>query len=346
MSAISTAIETPARPHLVTTVCERRAVGVAIKPHYGSGTTRAHVEYLHFGATDGPVIVVQGGISADRDVCRHPETADAGWWDAMVGPGCAIDTNACAIVSINWLDGNQLGASEISSNDQANAIAGVLEVLGIKQVDAFVGASYGAMVALAFAASHARKCRRVLALCGAHKPHPRASAQRAIQRAILRLGQQHGCAQQATSLARQLALTTYRGPEALAARFAGKARLHNGHWQRPIESWLEHNGARFAGCHDAQRYLELSQSIDLHEIDPRGILTPVHLIGVDSDALVPLADLCELQRALPASASLDVIHSPHGHDGFLLEADKISPILRDILDCTPGCTSHCSLPTC
>src|SRR3546814_1220322 len=56
------------------------------------------------------------------------------------------------VLAIDWLSPDQLGAGSVSSEDQADALAALLGELGIAQAHAFIGSSYGAMVALAFAA--------------------------------------------------------------------------------------------------------------------------------------------------------------------------------------------------
>ncbi|HEY1588438.1 MAG TPA: alpha/beta hydrolase, partial [Rhodanobacter sp.] len=76
----------------------------------------------------------------------------------------------------------------------------------------------------------------------------------------------------------------------------------------------------------------LSESIDLHDVTPEQIPTPATLIGFPSDRLVPLADLCELQRRLHGPATLEVVESPYGHDAFLKEPEQIASLLREALE--------------
>lgn len=314
--------------------CQRAARRVRIAARYGEAAVDAEVRYFWAGAPGAPTVVVQGGISADRDVCASAEHATPGWWEAQVGAGRAVDLDRMRVLAIDWLDARDLDASAISSEDQADALAALLDALGIARIEAFVGASYGAMVGLAFAARHGERLGKLVALAGAHRPHPFATAQRAIQRGIVRLGLDHGCVDDALSLARQLALTTYRSGEEIGRRFAGGAEYRDGRFQLPVEGWLEHHGKRFVGRFDARRYLALSESIDLHDVDPKSVRVPATLIGFASDRLVPLADLCELQQRLGAPAGLEVIETPYGHDGFLKEHERLAPLLREALhDC-------------
>ena len=312
-------------------LCLRAGSVVDLKPAHADTVRGVELRYLCLGVANGPTVIVQGGISAGRDVCSGSAHAGRGWWEELVGPGRAIDTTQVRVLAIDWLDAETLDVDCITTEDQADALAALLDALNLRSAAAFVGASYGAMVGLAFAARHADRLDRLVAIAGSHRPHPMASAQRAVQRGILQLGIDTGRETEAVSLARQLALTTYRGSTELAERFAGRAEQCDGRWQLPVESWLQHNGRKFSGQCSARRYLALSQSIDLHFVDPASIRVPVSLIGIASDRLVPLADLCELQRELAGHASLDVIDSRCGHDGFLLEHAQLSTLLTELL---------------
>jgi homoserine O-acetyltransferase/O-succinyltransferase len=302
-----------------------------IAPRYGGASRDVDVHYLWTGAAGAPTLIVLGGISADRDVCATRGHPAPGWWEPLVGAGRAVDLGRVRVLAIDWLDADDLGAPSVSSEDQANALAALLDALGIVRAEAFIGASYGAMVGLAFAARHGDRLGRLVALAGAHRPHPLATAQRAVQRGILRLGIEKGCVDEALSLARQLALTTYRSGEEIGRRFSGGAAYRDGRFRLPVEAWLEHHGRSFVARFDADRYLALSESIDLHEVDPRAVRVPTTLIGFASDRLVPLADLCALQQCLGAPASLEVIETPWGHDGFLKEHARLAPLLRETL---------------
>ncbi len=327
---------TVAAPRGAADLTEQRGVRrVSFRPKYGSDTVDVDVRYLWCGAPHAPTVIVQGGISADRDVCTGRERA-AGWWQELVGHGAAIDLAACRVLSIDWLTPDDLGANvaSVSSEDQAAALAALVDELGIGRVHAFVGSSYGAMTGLAFAAAYPEKLRSLVLIAGAHRPHPLATAQRSVQRGIVRLGLASGHVDEALGLARQLAMTTYRGSEEFSRRFTAGPELRDGRFHFPVEDYLEHAGRRFVERFDPERFLALSESIDLHDISPERVSTPTTLVGFPSDRLVPLADLCELQRRLAGTASLEVVDSPYGHDAFLKETVQLAPVLRHALnDC-------------
>ncbi|WP_266183469.1 homoserine O-succinyltransferase MetX [Dyella humicola] len=317
------------RPDLTTQRCTRR---ITITPKYGSAPCELDVNYLWCGAPDAPTVIVQGGISASRDVVALDGDASPGWWQALVGSGLALDLERYRVLSIDWITPADLeDVQAISSEDQADALAALIEALGIGRVHAFIGSSYGAMAALAFAARHPYALGRLVLLAGAHRPHPLATAQRSVQRGIVRLGQDCGQPGQALALARQLAMTTYRGSDEFARRFGAAPEFRDGRFHFPVEDYLEHAGRRFVERFDVERFLALSESIDLHDVPPEQIAAPATLIGFPSDRLVPLADLCELQRRLHGPATLEVVESPYGHDAFLKETDRLAPLLREAL---------------
>ena len=307
---------------------------VRLIPKYGAGPCDVLVRFALRGAADAPVIVVQGGISADRHVAET-EDGKPGWWGALVGHGRAVDTNRFAVLSIDWLDRDGIAPSHaIGTEDQADAIAALLDALGVARLRAFVGASYGAMVGIAFAARHPQRLQRLVAIAGAHRAHPLSTALRNLQREIVRLGERLGDTRAGIDLARRLAMTTYRSEREFAERCAAAPVFADGRYQFAEESWLKAAGAHFAAHFGAARFLALSESIDLHAIAPEDVRVPTTLVGIASDRVVPLADLCELQRRCGAAAQLHVIDSRYGHDAFLKEDAQIGALLHEALNPT------------
>ncbi|MEO5561537.1 MAG: homoserine O-succinyltransferase [Dokdonella sp.] len=304
-----------------------------LAPTYAEGVHDVRVRWTLHGAANAPVIVVQGGISADRHVVSDSD--HVGWWDALAGSGRAIDTNRFRVLSIDWLERVDLGdAVAVSTADQADALAALLVALDIGRIHAFVGASYGAMVGLAFAARHPRHACRLVAIAGAHRAHPLSVALRNVQREIVRLGDRLGDAAAGLDLARRLAMTTYRSEREFAERCAAAPVFdsEDGRHHFAEEDWLKAAGARFVQHFSAQRFLALSESIDLHAVAPEDVHLPTTLIGIASDRVVPLADLCDLQRRCGAAATLHVIDSRYGHDAFLKEDVQIGALLHEVLN--------------
>jgi len=278
------------------------------------------IRYRVIGDDSLPPIAVLGGISADRDI-------DA-WWDPMIGGKGALDPQRFRLIGIDWLH-RLPGGGRVDTTDQAAALAALLEPLRAARYRAIVGNSFGAMVGLAFAERYAERISLLVAISGAHRSTPSATAQRVLQRSIIRALTGHGKPERGLALARSLALTGYR-PDALFDR-----RFHDPDPLRTIESlesYFDFNGRRFARSFDVERYLALSEAIDRHQVAPERIRCPVDLIGVPGDRLVPLAQLRALTGAIGLHARLHCIDSPFGHDAFLKSPELINPVLERVLD--------------
>jgi homoserine O-acetyltransferase len=293
-----------------------------------AGTHDVTLDYECTGPADAPLIVVAGGISAHRHLAPNALDESPGWWDTQAGSGRALDTAHWRLLAIDWLGADGALDVPIDSADQADAIAAVLAHLGVERAHAFVGASYGAMVGLQFAARHPRRVGALLAISGAHRPHPFACAARALQRRIVRAGAEPRAA---LSLARQLAMLTYRTPEEFAERFAAPATLRDGRAEVASDAYLEACGARDAARLSPVAFLRLTESIDLHAVDPAQVRAPTTLVAVGEDRLVPSADLHALAAQLGATCRLHHLRARTGHDAFLTEHGAIATILREFL---------------
>ena len=305
---------------------------IRLQPRHGTGARDVRLRWRLHGAAGAPLLAVLGGISADR--CVVGDAGEPGWWDALAGAGLALDPGRQRILGIDWLDARDLGTPAVDSADQADALAALLDALALPRLHALVGSSYGAMVGLAFAARHPQRLQHLIAIAGAHRAHPQAAALRAVQRAIVRFALENGDTVTGLALARQLAMIGYRSPRELARRFSAPSTLRDGRVRVAAEDWLDAAGARFAQRFDAERFLSLSESIDLHAVDPAAVRVPTTLIGFATDQLVPVADLCVLQRGLGAPCELHVLDSDYGHDAFLKEAAALGALLR-------GCLASC-----
>jgi len=296
-----------------------------------AGTRNVVVRGEWLGPAGAPLVVVAGGISAGRHVASGPGAAEAGWWEDQVGPGRAIDTTRFRVLAIDWLGADGSLDAPIDSRDQADAIAAVLDRLDVERVAAFVGASYGAMVGLQFAARHGDRLGRLVVISGAHRPHPYASAWRALQRQCVALGRSEGSVAQGLALARQWAMLSYRTPEEFAERFDAPAVIDGGSARCAAEDYLESCGRRYAARWTSTAFLRLSESIDLHRVDPTDVRVPTTVVAVEEDRLVPLSDLQALVEGLGAPARLRLLRSRFGHDAFLKEPTAIAGILRESL---------------
>ncbi|HJQ20276.1 MAG TPA: homoserine O-succinyltransferase [Gemmatimonadaceae bacterium] len=301
-----------------------------------SGAPGALPRYEIVGPTDAPVIIVLGGISADAHICAHEDDARSGWWESSAGRGKALDTDAFRLVGVEFLDGGE-GADGrpqriVTTHEQAQAIHDLVDHIGVARVHAMVGASYGGMVALAFAERYAARLERLVVIGAAHRTHPLTTAWRVTQRRIVELGLATGRARDALIIARGLAMTTFRTGQEFARRFdvAPSARTQNDA-TFPVESYLRNNGERFADRFTPARFLALSLSGDLHAVDPQRIATTTTVVAEEGDLIVPAEDTAELAGLLAGPSRLVQLRSDHGHDAFLTDPQHLDPILRAAL---------------
>jgi homoserine O-acetyltransferase len=313
--------------------------------HFGDVLDHARIAYRLSGPEGAPVVVALGGISAHRvvgDTATAPGKAGArgdGWWSALVGPGRGVDSTRYRILGIDYLggagDSSAPGAGRafppVSAFDQAAALREIVLHLGLPKLHAIVGASYGGMVALGFAARYPVLVDRIVVLSAADRAQPLSTAWRSVQRQIVREALARGDGPAGLRLARALAMTSYRSSAEFAQRFGGDPVRNAERFRFPVEDYLFARGDHYARRYRAESFLALSESIDLHRIDAAEVRTPATLIAVREDQLVPLADMQALAARLGGPRRLVEVSSIFGHDAFLKESATLQPIVEKAL---------------
>lgn len=296
-----------------------------------AGPRPVRLRYELVGRRDAPVVVLAGGISAHRHVVANAQFPEKGWAEGLVAPGRSLDPTEQRILAFDFIGADGALDLPIDTADQADALALLLDHLGIAQLQCFVGYSYGALVGQQFAIRHRQRLRRLVAVSGAHRPHPYASAWRALQRRAVALGQLQCAEGHGLALARQFAMLSYRTPEEFGERFDAPPEVVNGRVRVAAEDYLDAAGAQYVARTAVDAYLRLSESIDLHRVDPTALHVPTVVVAVEGDRLVPLADCVGLVEGLGPRGSLRVLRSPYGHDAFLKETDRIDAILANAI---------------
>jgi homoserine O-acetyltransferase len=307
--------------------------------HFGGELQNVRLAWRLAGAADAPVIAVLGGISAGRYVFAA-NSSERGWWREVVGPGCALDANRFRILGIDFLGGSgettgpKAGQSDfpsVSAIDQAALLTQLLAHLKLPKFHAIVGASYGGMVALAFAERHSELVERIIVISAADRPHPMASAWRSVQRATVKAMAARGAGAEGLKLARALAMTTYRSTQEFKQRFDGEPTKTAQGFRLPVEDYLYARGQAYAESYVPEAFVCLSESIDLHRVMPEQIRVPTTLVAVHEDQLVPLADMQSLHQRLNGPKQLIEISSLFGHDAFLKEATALRAVFSQAL---------------
>jgi homoserine O-acetyltransferase len=308
-----------------------------------------------------------------------------GWWDGMIGPGKAFDTDRFFVVSTNLLGGCS-GTTGPSSADPATGepygpdfpvvtVADMVRTeraflaeLGIRRLAAVAGGSLGGMQAFEWAILFPDEVGAVVAIASTHALQPQGVAWNSIARdAIMRDpawqgGRYYGTGhapEAGMGLARMVGHITYLSAAALEMKFgrrlqaAENIRYTLTEPEFQIESYLRHQAESFVRRFDANTYLYTSRALTYFDLARQygdgslaralaGISARTLLIAFSSDWLYPPSSSAEIEaalRTLGKPVEFHVIEAPYGHDCFLLEEARQTPIIRQFLDATDAGTA-------
>lgn len=292
----------------------------------GEKLSKPEIRLRLFGESAKPAIAVAGGISADRNVADVG--GESGWWRDIVSRTGPISLADYCVIGFDFLPNPGEAARTISSADQARSLALALAAINIPCVKAFVGASYGGMVALAFAEEFPDRLEKLCVISAADRPHPSATALRGVQRRIIDFASRCGAPEEGVSLARQIAMVTYRTPEEFERRFRHAPGEAAGE-PYDVCRYLISRGEAYQSA--PERYVTLSDSIDRHSIEPARITAPSLFLAALSDRLVPPADIRRVAERVRDGRFVS-FNSPYGHDAFLKETSTIGPIIKSFIE--------------
>jgi homoserine O-acetyltransferase len=323
-------------------------------------------------ARDNAVLVLHA-LTGDSHAAgpAGPGHSQPGWWDAIVGPGKAIDTRRFFVICPNVLGGCQGTTGPASTNpatgrpygssfptvtirDQVVVEAALADVLGIERWAAVVGGSMGGQRALEWAVSFPERVPRVVVLAAGARATAEEIALCSLQiRAIeldpaFRGGDYYDAEPgdgpwRGMCVARGIGQVSYRTEAEFDERFGDghqgdELPLDGGRYA--VESYLEHHGEKLASRFDANTYIVLSRAMNHHDVGRgRGgiaaalarITAEVTIAGISSDRLYPLRLQHELATRIPRNSGVEVIQSISGHDGFLTETEAVSKVIARAL---------------
>lgn len=296
-------------------------------------------------ASDNAVLVchaLTGSADADQ------------WWAGLFGTGRALDPARDFVVcsnvlggcygstgprSINPFTGRRYGSAfpMVSVRDMVRVQAQLCDALGIAQLQLVIGGSLGGMQALEWAALYPERVNAVVTIgCGVrHSPWAIGWSEAQRQAIFADPNWRGGDYSPATppnvglAAARTMAMLSYRHWREFEKRF-GRRRRDSAF---EIESWLRHHGDKLVKRFDAASYVTLTRAMDTHDLtrgreDFSALTMPTLVVGIVSDLLYPLAEQQELAALLP-NAELEVLDSPHGHDAFLVEIERLNQLVTE-----------------
>lgn len=322
-------------------------------------------------APDGSnAVLVLHALTGDSHVAgpAGPGHPAAGWWDPLVGPGRALDTDRWFVVAPNVLGGCQgsTGPSSarpggrrwggdfpfLTQRDQVALEADLADALGIDRWALVVGGSMGGMRALEWAVSYPERTGALLLLATTAAASAEQIAWAGVQTQAIRSdprwhgGHYHDRGRGADAglgLARRVAHVTYRSEPELADRFGRLPQDTENPWdggRYRVESYLDHHAAKLVRRFDAGSYVVLTEAMNSHDVGRgRGgvraalsrVTAPALVVGVDSDRLYPLAQQAELAAGIGTADHVRVVESAHGHDGFLIETEQVGALVAELL---------------
>jgi len=304
----------------------------------------ARVAYETWGTLNAArdnALLLFTGLSPSAHAAASPADPSEGWWEGMLGPKLAIDTERFFVICVNSL-GSCFGSTgpaspdpatgqpyrlsfpDLSVEDIARAGFETVRSLGVARLDTVMGPSLGGMVVLAYAALFAGAARRLVCISGTEAAAPFAIALRSIQREAITsdpawaAGNYTADRPPATGqrLARKLGTVTYRSAAEWQLRFGREPIRGDMKMGDPfasefaVQGYLEALAQRFVSAFDANCYLYISRSMDRFDLAAHG--EPVELfrqaaleralvIGVQTDLLFSVSEQQAVARHLEAA---------------------------------------------
>jgi homoserine O-acetyltransferase/O-succinyltransferase len=315
-----------------------------------------------------------GFAAEDRDA---DQGRSLGWWDGMIGPGKAFDTDRYFVVSTNLLGGcrGTTGPSSVNPAtgrpfgsdfpvitvaDMVRAQRAFLTALDIERLVAVAGGSLGGMQALEWAVLYPDDVDAIVPIASTHALRPQGVAWNAIARNAITSdpdwqgGHYYGTGRspaRGMGLARMIGHITYLSAEALGTKFGRRLQFADDirylltEPEFQVENYLRHQAQSFVKRFDANTYLYMSRALSYFDLARqygagslieavRNVRARTLLIAFSSDWLYPPEGSRELAAGLGAGGQeveLHVIDAPYGHDCFLLEEGRQTPMIRRFL---------------
>ncbi|MBB5203049.1 homoserine O-acetyltransferase [Inhella inkyongensis] len=327
--------------------------------------------YGELNAARTNAVLVCHALNASHHLAGLDEQGQLGWWDNLIGPGKPLDTDRFFVIGVNNLGscfgstgpmhsnpatGRAWGADfpVVTVEDWVDAQARVVDHFGINKLAAVLGGSLGGMQALSWSLRHPERLHHCLAIATA----PCLSAQNlafneVARRAIVTDPDFHGghfyehgvLPARGLKVARMLGHITYLSDDAMDAKFGRERRqelplFSTQEVEFQVESYLRHQGDKFAGYFDANSYLLIQRALDY--FDPAAEFGSLRQAFTRARCKFLVASFSTDWRFSPARSreivqalldnQLDVsyaeIDAPHGHDAFLLDDPRYHQLMR------------------
>ncbi len=333
--------------------------------------TLAYETYGALNKEKNNAILVEHALSGDAHAAGfHDGEEDPGWWDSMIGPGRAFDTDKYFVICSNVIGGckGSTGPSSlnpktgrpyaldfplITISDMVNAQKHLIDHFGIDKLLCVVGGSMGGMQALQWVASYPERVRSAIPIATALKHSPQQIAFDEVGRQAVmadpewREGDYYGKGQpeKGLAVARMIGHITYMSDQSMEEKFSRRLKEKNYSFRFKtdfeVEGYLRYRGDSFVKRFDANSYLYITKALDYFDLSGeknrhpgRHIETKFLVIAFKSDWLYPSYQAQEIVKQLKirhADASYCEIKSTYGHDAFLLETEEQTHLISHFL---------------
>jgi homoserine O-acetyltransferase len=283
------------------------------------GFTLRYETYGHLNATRDNVVLISHALSADHHCAGIHSLNDRkpGWWNNLIGPGKAVDTNRFFVICSNCLGGCQGSSGPSSINpatgnpfgiafpfvtirDMVRAQKRLLDSLGITSLYAVLGGSMGGMQVLQWGIEYPSFVRRLLPMATTARESAQGIGFNEVGRqAIMQDPEWHhgdypknGGPKVGLAIARMMAHITYLSDASMDRKF-GRKRTHaadgaayNFDVQFEVESYLRYQGESFINRFDANSYLYITRAIDHFDLAAAYGSLEKAFAGVEAETLV------------------------------------------------------------
>lgn len=334
--------------------------------------TLAYETYGSLNKDRSNAILILHALSGDAHAAGLLEGENVpGWWDAVIGPGKAFDTDKYFIICSNVLGGckGSTGPSSInpvtgkpygldfpliSIGDMVNAQKQLIDHLGIKELLSVAGGSMGGLQVLSWLINYPDKIRSAIPIATTIRHSPQQIAFNEVGRQAIMADPNWNSGNyyegdlpaKGLALARMIGHITYMSGESMAEKFGrqkkNSARNFKFNADFEVEGYLRYRGDNFVKRFDANSYLYITKAMDNFDASGgkplqqslEGISAKILVIAFKSDWLYPSYQSKEIVRASKLSgidAAYCEISSTYGHDAFLLEAEEEARLIMHFL---------------
>ena len=336
-----------------------------------SPVTLAYETYGQLDQKKENAILITHALSGDAHAAGYHEGDDEpGWWESMIGPGKAFDTDKYFVICSNILGGckGSTGPSSINPEtgkpygldfpvitiaDMVNAQRHLIDHLGIDRLLCVAGGSMGGMQVLQWAASYPERVRSAIPIATALKHSSQQIAfDEVVRQAIMadpdwRSGDYYDFGQPERGLAvsRMIGHITFMSEQSMEEKFSRK--LRNGKYSYDfaadfeVENYLRYRGDKFVKRFDANSYLYITKAMDYFDLTQlaldKKIQTRFLVISFKSDWLYPSYQSQDIVRHLKrrwVDTTYCELPSTYGHDAFLMDVDAQQELVTHFLDKT------------